>query len=344
MILGAVESVLMILILVFVGYFAARMGWVSKGSSRFIIKLLFNVTLPCTIVYSFLANFTSAELLRSGKYILAAFCGVLVYYLAGWCVSRIARIPKGQRGVFTVLFSFSNSAFVGFPVALAIFGEKGMAYAVFYFLANTVSFNTMGYLHIAGDGKYLCSRPAELAQPAEDAEVSGHAAQKAAGSAPAAARRRENMAGTVARVLQPPVLSVFAAIALVLLDVRLPMFASTTLSYLSGITSPLSLLFVGIILSKAGLASLRFDKKMLLVMAGRFAGAPLAMLGICMLLAVESFPSQVMITQMALPTMVAAVIYSEATGADSSFAARGMVLSTLLSFAVLPVLVVLLSQ
>ena len=360
MILGAVGSVLMIIILISFGYFAAYSGWVSKGTSLFITKLIINITLPCTILNSFLTNFTRSELLASGKYILVAFLGVLAFYLIGLAVSRIAKIEKGRRGVFTALFSFSNSVFIGFPVALAIFGEKGMIFAIFYFFANTTCFNTLGYLQIAGDGvtirKKRLTDPLYLAEascsvegpvmdgiPRENAGIvcSPEQTLYETESDVLDVPPRETAASMIKRVLQPPVIAVFTAIVLVLLGVRLPDFANSTLTYAGGITSPLSLIFVGIIVHRVGFKTLRFQKGLPLVMVGRFILAPLVMLGAALAFGIDSFATQVFVVQMALPCMVTVVIYAEACGADSGYATRGMVLSTLLSLIMLPILVIL---
>ncbi len=336
MIFGAIGSVIMIIILIAFGYLAAQFGWVSKGTPKFITKLIINITLPCTILYSFLNSFTAEGLLSSGKFILAAFSGALLAYLAGKAAARAAKIERRRRGVFTALFSFSNSVFIGFPVAMAIFGEQGMIFAIFYFLANTVSFNTLGYMEIAGDGAYIRSREAL-------GESSGIAAGDGLyGDETVPIPQAETAASILKRVLQPPLFAIGGAIVLVLLGVKLPAFLNSTLSYAGGITSPLSLMFVGMILHRVGFKTLRFEKGLPLVMIGRFLIAPLIMLGLSSLfLQAEPFASQVFIVQMALPCMVTAVIYAEATGADSGYATRGMVLSTLLSFIILPVLVVL---
>jgi hypothetical protein len=336
MIFGAIGSVIMIIILIAFGYLAAQFGWVSKGTPKFITKLIINITLPCTILYSFLNSFTADGLLSSGKFILAAFAGAFLAYLAGKAAARLAKIERRRRGVFTALFSFSNSVFIGFPVAMAIFGEEGMIFAIFYFLANTVSFNTLGYMEIAGDGAYIRSREAP-------GEPTGIAAEGGLyGDEKASFPQAETARSILKRVLQPPLFAIGGAIVLVLLGVRLPTFINATLSYAGGITSPLSLMFVGMILHRVGFKTLKFEKGLPLVMVGRFLIAPLIMLGLSfLLLRSDPFASQVFIVQMALPCMVTAVIYAEATGADSGYATRGMVLSTLLSFIILPVLVVL---
>lgn len=342
MIQGAIGSVIMILILISFGYFAAFRGWVSNGTSRFITKLVVNITLPCTILNSFLNNFTGAELLSSGTYILVAFTAVFLFLLIGMLFCRIVKIEKERRGVFTALFSFSNSVFVGFPVALAIFGEKGMIFAIFYFFANTTCFNTLAYLLISRDGEIIRNKNAVLA--ATGAESGGVAMQTDfadIGDEDPRQPQKSTASAMVKRVLQPPVVTIFAAIILVLLGIKLPDFVNSAITITSGITSPLSLIFVGTILHRVGVKSLKFEKGLTWVMIGRFILAPLTMLGVTLLFGIGTFPSHVFITQMALPVMVNAVIYAEACGADSSFATRGMVLSTLLSLIMLPILVIL---
>lgn len=348
MIQGAIGSVLMILILISFGYLAAFKGWVSEGTSRFITKLVVNITLPCTILNSFLNNFTAAELLSSGKYILTAFTAVLLFLAVGLLFARILKIEKEQRGVFTALFSFSNSVFVGFPVAHAIFGEKGMIFAIFYFFANTTCFNTLAYLLISRDGELMRRKEAAGSAFVEGPGGTAILSMEEAGSladsfdlTKTAQPPKITVFSMVKRVLQPPVITIFVAIALVLLGIRLPDFANSTIEITSGITSPLSLIFVGTVLHRVGFKTLKFEKGLSWVMVGRFILAPLVMLGVAALFGIDPFASHVFITQMALPVMVTAVIYAESCRADCAFATRCMVMSTLLSLIMLPILVIL---
>ena len=338
MIFGAIQSILMIIILISFGYFTAYKGWVSKGTPKFITRLIINITLPCTILNSFLTNFTAQELGSSGIYILTAFAGVLAIYFVGLAAARIVKIERRRRGVFTALFSFSNSVFIGFPVALAIFGEKAMIFAIFYFFANTTCFNSLGYLQIAADGEYIRQEKLKGTDVPENGSVKE--GLYGDGNAALGAPRRETALSIIKRVMQPPIFALIAAIILVLANAKLPVFVSSTLSYAGGITSPLSLIFVGMILHRVGFKSLRFEKGLPLVMAGRFLFAPLVMFGLSFLFGTDSFAAQVFVVQMALPCMVTAVIYAEACGADSGYATRGMVLSTLLSLIILPILVI----
>ena len=315
MILGAIEAVIMIIIMIAIGYLAARLGWASKAVSQFVSKLVINVTLPCTIVLSFLTYFTPQFMAESVLPIVASFVASFGLYCIAKLLCRCLHIQQGRKGTFIMLFCVSNSVFIGFPVAQAIFGDQGFIYAVLYFFSNTVLINTLGYTEISRDGK----------------------------------QQQEHMTGllpSLKRLVNPAMISILISIVLVMLGLRadmLPDFVTKTLDYVGGITSPLSLIFVGMIFHQIGFKNLKMEKGLPWVMLGRFVIAPLLMLAVALLFGVDAYTTQVFVVQMGLPCMVQVVIMAELFDADSRYATKGMVLSTLISLVVIPIYVLLFS-
>ncbi|MGI6152874.1 MAG: AEC family transporter [Christensenellaceae bacterium] len=314
MVISAIESVLMVFIIVAFGYFIGHKGWANESVTNFITKLIINITLPCTAVASFLSNF-SAETLGSAWILLLAAAGsTLLSYAVCKLVIVLAKIEKSKRGVFTSLFCYSNSIFIGLPVATAIFGDAGSSYALLFYIINALFVNSLGYMEISRDGALLA----------------GHAQKKEKG-------------GLVKRIFQPPLVAIIIAFVLVLLGVKLPDFLMDTLSYTGGITAPLAIIYVGIILQRAGLRSLRkIDKDMALVLLGKFIVAPACMFFVGMLAGLEKFPMQVFIMQMSLPSVTQTAIAAGHFGAHTKFAANGVALTTLFSFITIPVYAALL--
>jgi len=224
----------MVVVIIAVGYFVSRAGWAGKAVTNFISNLIVNVTLPCTAVMAFLTSFTAETLADSWIYILASFAAIGATWLAAKLVIQIAKIKKTQRGVFTALFSFSNSVFVGLPVATAIFGEEALVFALFYYVANTTFMNSLGFVEIARDGMELSCGGKGACFSAKD---------------------------ILKKIFKPPMIAVIVGFVLVMLDVRLPAFLSSALSYIGDVTSPLALMFVGMILQRTGISCIRkFDK------------------------------------------------------------------------------------
>ena len=63
-----------------------------------------------------------------------------------------------------------------------------------------------------------------------------------------------------------------------MLRLPVPSFAESTLTYIGSLTTPLSLVYIGIVLAKAGLKTIRFDKDTIITLVGRFILAPVIML------------------------------------------------------------------
>lgn len=312
MILNAIQAILMVLIIVAVGYFVGYKGWANKGVTNFITKLIVNITLPCTIVMAFLNNLTIEKMADSWIYIAAAFVAVGIVYLIGKLVAL--KINPKRRGVFTALFSFSNSVFIGLPIATAIFGPDGLIFAVLYFIANSTFMNSAGYLEIAKDGQVIAGKE----------------------------KQKTNAKELLKRVFSPPLIAIIVSFVLVFLKVQLPSFLNMALTYTGGITSPLALIFIGIILQRNGLKKMRkIEKGISISLIGRFILSPIVMLLVAMLFRLDTFSTQVFIIQMSLPAMVQTAIFAEAFGADTEFASKGVIVTMLLSFITIPIYVAL---
>ena len=315
MVFDALQAVLMIIVIMAFGFFCGWRKWAGPQVTSFISKLILNITLPCTGMMSFV-NYLDAETIKdSWLYIVAAFVAILIMYFLAKIVARAAKIKKTQRGVFITLFAFSNSIYVGLPVATAIFGEPGIVFAMFYFVANTTLMNSIGMMEIAADGREI----------ADEATHTHH---------------KMNFFKIL---FQPPLIGVIIGVVLVMLNVQLPSFLSMALTYTGNITSPLALIFIGIVLQRTGLSCIRrFDRGISWSLVGRFVLSPLIMFFVAQLFGLGQFPTSVLVVQMGLPAMVATSIFAEATGADTEFAARGVAITTLVSFVTIPIYIALL--
>ena len=101
----------------------------------------------------------------------------------------------------------------------------------------------------------------------------------------------------VKKILQPPMIAVVLGFVLVMCNIKLPDLLHSALSYTGNITSPLALIFVGMILQRTGLSCLKqMDKKMSLALVGRFVISPLAMLLMAACFGLADLPTQVSVS------------------------------------------------
>jgi len=307
MILNSISAVLTIFILIGVGLFASHKKWLDRNIAQSFPKLLINFSIPANVLVTFSKNFTAEELNKAGILVLTPFAAVVTMVLLAQIAARLFKIPKTRRGVFTVLFAFSNSVFVGFPVAQALFGDAGMPYAVFYYVAMTICFWSIGYYGIKRDADKLTGTVRKIS-PWE----------------------------ILKKVVNVPLIAVAVSILMVLFGLKLPDLVRKPAEFLGSLTTPLSMIFIGCVLYDIGFTRLKMEKGIAVALFGRFAVSCAVMFGSCLIFGVTGLARNVFLTQISLPAMSQTVITSDIVGADSGFAAKGVAWTTLLSLITIP--------
>ena len=123
-------------------------------------------------------------------------------------------------------------------------------------------------------------------------------------------------------------------------------FVSSTLTYVGNLVTPLSLIYIGIVLADAGLKSIRFDRDTVVALVGRFILSPIVMILVLMVAGNlgASFPtlaSQTLIVQSATPMLAVLPILANEAHGDVEYATNIVTTSTVLFIVVVPVLMTL---
>ena len=115
---------------------------------------------------------------------------------------------------------------------------------------------------------------------------------------------------------------------------------SSTLGYIGGLTTPLSLVYIGIVLAKAGIKTIRFDKDSIVALIGRFIVAPVLMFLVLKLMApgMVNAEYQTFMIQSATPALAVLPILANQGDGDVEFATNIVTLSTVLFVIVIPIL------
>lgn len=147
-------EMLVILFAIVLGYAANRMGIMGGEMDRKVSKLLLTFTMPCMIV----AAVVTGEALPGIGEVLSILKVAVVFYLTeGVFVLAVPRLlggSPGQKGVWRYALAFPNVGFIGYPVAVALFGPEALFYAVVLALPfNLMSF-ALGPLLLTGAKRF----------------------------------------------------------------------------------------------------------------------------------------------------------------------------------------------
>ena len=163
-------EMLVILFAIAAGYGANRLGYLGGETDQKISKLLLNITMPAMIVA---AVVTGEELPGLGTILSILEVGVVFYLLEAvfaLVVPRLLPGSRGEKGVWRYALAFPNVGFIGYPVAVALFGDGALFYAAVLALPfNLLSFS-LGPLLLAGAARF---RWKQLVSPCIVASVLG---------------------------------------------------------------------------------------------------------------------------------------------------------------------------
>lgn len=116
--------------------------------------MLLGIIVPCLI----LGSVSSGDALPSTGEILSVLKVAIVYYGLGFfsaaLVPRLLGGTAKQQGVWRYSLIFSNMAFIGYPVSVALFGQEALFYAVILVLPFNLLSYSLGPLMLAGQAKF----------------------------------------------------------------------------------------------------------------------------------------------------------------------------------------------
>ena len=308
--LRSISGILVILGMILVGFVIGEKGWFDDKSRGLIAKLVTQVALPCYMLYTITQRFTAADLLKMLPALRFPALSMVILLGVATGVARIFAVRQDRRGLFISMFFNSNTIFVGLPINQALFGDASIPYVLIYYMCNTTFFWTLGTYLIQRDGE-------------------GEA--------------QFDLKTSLKKVFSPPLMGFLLGLVLVMLQIKLPAFLASDLQYLGNLTTPLSMIFIGLSVSHVGVKQLVLGKEQLLILLGRFLVAPLLMASIVYWVPLPSLMKQVFIIQSAMPVMTNAPVVARLYGADSDYAAVMVTETTLATMVVIPILMLLMA-
>lgn len=312
----SVASVFTILLMMALGYLLKSLGWFDENFSGSISKLIMNVALPANIFMSVLTNLTVNKLISLSSGLIYAFAAVIIGYIIAFIVVKVAKIAPGRRGLFMNMVVNANTIFVGLPLNLALFGSKSMPYFLVYYVTNTVSTWAFGVFLISAD---------------DPTKVKG---------------QKSGAKFNWKKLLPAPLVGFLVALVWLFLKLPVPTWAGNTLNYVGGLVTPLSLIYIGIVLHDAGSKSIKFDRDTILGLLGRFVLAPAVMICLIMLGAhlghgLPTMEVQTLVVQAAAPALAVLPILANESHGDVEYATNLVTTSTILFIVVVPIVMTL---
>lgn len=303
--LQSLESILPVIILISLGYILQIKKWFDISFSDNISKLIMNIALPASIFVSVMEYLTVDRLIKLSSGLVYVALATIFGYIIAYVLVKALKIRAGRRGTFINTFVNANTIFIGLPLNIALFGDKATEYFLVYYIINTISTWTLGI--------YLMTTDSQV-------------------------QSKTTVSFDWKKLLPPPLIGFLVAIIFLLAKIPVPQVMTKTLTYVGNIVTPLSLIYIGIVLAKAGLASVKFDKDSVYALCGRFLIAPLLMLIVVKTIGTNlpDLEAQTFMLQSAVSSLAVMPILAHQGNGDVEYATNIVTLSTVLLVVVIP--------
>ena len=310
--LTSITSIIPIIAIIVLGYILQVKGWFGDDFGPNLSRLIMNVALPASIFVSVMKYLTLDKLISLSGGLLYTFVAFILGYIVAYIAVVLFKVRPGRRGTMMNTFVNANTIFIGLPLNVALFGDQALPYFLIYYITNTISTWTLGVYLMTSDSK--------------------------------SGQSKETSKFDWKKLLPAPLVGFLVALLFLILRISIPNFATNTLTYVGNIVTPLSLIYIGIVLAKAGLNTIAFDKDTIVTLVGRFILAPLIMLLVLKFFApnMAAVEFKTFMIQSATPALAVLPILANQGKGDVEFSTNVVTLSTVLFIVVIPILQTLL--
>ncbi len=303
------NQILILAFLAIIGVIATKLRVISEEVKNSMATLVFNITLPALIITSVSNVEINRDILNNSILVfIIANLGIIMLYFTGK-FSRFALRIKGKKGNVHVIHTMlGNVAFLGYPLFSALFpGGEGLFYAVIFHLTQDIYIWTIGVLEFHNSQKLTFKE-------------------------------------SLKHLINPNTIAFGVGLLMLIIGFKLPEYIFKPLSGLGKATIYLAMLYIGAVLAQNPMLKAFKKKEIYFLVFNKMLFVPLVLLLI--INAITSLTGlhigitakTVVVMQTAMPCMAMVVVLAKKFGSDDIHATENLFLSTILSFATLPII------
>lgn len=296
-------QILVLFILILVGYLCRYKNIINNITTSGLTNLIMTILLPSMIISSMQIDFDYSLI---DDIISLILISILMYSITIAISFLFKKILSNDSdiGIYQYVIIFSNVGFMGYPVIEAIFGNEAIFFtAIFNLPFNLLVFTIGAYLLNKGNSHYTFS---------------------------------------FKKILSPPIVAVLIGLSLFILRIKLPSPIFKSIDILGSITTPLSMIVIGSLLSQSPIKESFLNKRLYLISFIRLIALP-----IIVFLILDSYIDNPLL--LGIPVIISAMpaasntaIMAKSYDSNYKLASQVVFLTTLCSIITIPLISILL--
>lgn len=296
------EQMVVLFLLMGIGYLCYKKGIINDEAGKKLSAIVVNIANPALVLTGCLG-----EDKIKGQELLTTVLIIVVMYLALLLIAQILpkllRVEEESRGTYKAMTIFSNIGFMGFPVVAALYGNSALLYAALF----TIPYNILIYTYGVSSMR-----------------------------SPEAAFESRGFRFLLGRILNVGVIACIVTIVIYVFEIPVPGMLADTITHLSNLTAPLSMMVIGASLAAIDLKKLFMDGRLLV-----FSVVKLLVIPVVGMLIINRFVSNevicgVCMVMLATPVGSMTAMLAQQYDGDYEMASKGVALTTILSVVTIP--------
>lgn len=290
------------LILIIFGILAVKFGILDEHSLGSVSKLVMRMALPAYIFINTAEGATRQGLAESLLVIPLAIALYLMLFLLSLLLEKVFQLKGNRSHVFRAIVMFGNVGFMGIPLVVELYPDTALLYISLFTILDQGLFWTYGV---------------SLTKPVSD-------------------QKEKISLKNLKNLLSPALIAIVSATILVLLDIHLPKLLITTLSKLGASSMPLSLLYIGGMLSMTDVRKVLRCGELYAEIGLKMLVLPLVFFMVMKLLNVPADMAGTMTFLTGLPAINMVAMLSKNNGSDGDYAVCAVMMTTIACLITLP--------
>ena len=305
--LESLFSIFILMCLALPGFILVKLKVLKSEHINPLVTILLYVCQPFIMIHSFLTKEYTTDLLANmGIVLLIALLTQLVAFGLARLIFANDK-ERARRGVYIFSTAVGNVGFIGIPIcSIFITDPTLLAEAVLYISVYLVAFNlvawTLGAYMITGDKKFISLKKA---------------------------------------LINPPVIALLIALPLFFLKVKLPPIVNNCIGYLANMNTPLAMIVLGMRFALVKVGDMFKGWSIYLVSFLKLVVTPLLVYACIFSLHLSPVLVKTMVIVSAMPTANMVLMMAEKFGGDAEESVKCIMNSTILTGAVLPLIMLL---
>lgn len=307
---------LVLFAILFTGYFLRKINFLDDEMNRGLNKFIVYFAYPCMIVHNIGTLEMTGQLVVN--FLIMLVLSLVMFYLYGgfmFLYGKWRKFPRDISHVAEFASASPNNGFMGFPITLLFFGEKGM----FLMLAHNAAMNFFFFTY----GIKVLQRNKDINRT----------------------RTPRTALRSVFKVItNPNTIALVLGLLLSISGTGLPDAADEYLVYIGSVSTPMAMIFIGSTLAKFSFKEIIKERVTIEGSINKLIILPLLTVAIVYFLPIDNFIKAMLVLGCSFPGAAVVSMLTEQEGEDHTVSSKILFLSTILSIVTIPLTVMLINS